>query len=157
MKSLVSNDCLPVFHLPTETMKPTPEKPMSIEAAAAALKFDRRTIRVAIKAAVEIDKFEPVAASPQGHPLFPLADYCEAMELHHIRLAEPDLRRWCPRLAADEERALAMPCPRCGGKHQETPILPMPGRTYPPALIKWFEANGFPARYMEAGPDHVNC
>lgn len=135
-------------------MKTKPQKPLSIERAAEALDFDRRTVRVAIRAAMKIDKFEPVAHSPQGHALFTLADYCEAMELHHIRLAPPDLRRTCERMQADEERALAMPCPRCGGHHQETPIRPMPGRAYPPAILEWFKANGFPFRYEEAGPDH---
>lgn len=154
MNQLVLKQKIPESRLPTQAMKTTTEKPISIEAAAAALKFDRRTIRLAIKSAVKIDHFEPVAVSPQGHPLFMLADFCEAMELHHIRLAPPDLRRSCPRMEADHERALALPCPRCNRHHQEAPILPMPGRTYPPELAAWFKEHGFPTRYEEAGPDH---
>ena len=136
------------------TAKPKTEKPISTERAAEILGFDRRTVRTAIRGAIKHDFFEAVAVSPQGHPLFMLADFCEAMELHHISLAPPDLRRRCERMAADHDRALAMTCPRCGGHHREQAIAHMPGRTYPPELAAWFEKHGFPARYAEAGPDN---
>lgn len=103
---------------------------------------------------MKLDHFEPVAVSPQGYPLFTLADFCEAVELHHIRLAPPDLRRSCPRMEADHARALAMPCPRCNSSHHEIPMMPMPGRTYQPEMVEYFKQHGFPARYDEAGPDH---
>jgi hypothetical protein len=140
-------------------MKTTPTKtPQSIDAAARHLRCDRRTLTAALREAGELDFILPAdQAGVRESPRWKLCDACEALELWRVRQAPPDTRRWCERRAADEARALAMPCPRCGGMHHDTPILPMPGKQDTPEIMAWFESHGFPMHYPEAGPPHAFC
>lgn len=140
------------------TKTPSPETPLSIDAAARALHCDRRTLTAALRQAGELDFILPTDhAGVRETPRWKLRDGCEALELWRIRQAPPDMRRWCERRAADEARALELPCPRCGGHHEETPILPLHGKPDAPEIVAWYERHGFPVAYPEAGPRHALC
>jgi hypothetical protein len=46
-------------------------------------------------------------------------------------------------MANDHARALALDCPRCGGRHVEAPILPLRGKQDTPEIVAWFTKHGF--------------
>lgn len=140
---------------PPQAMTSPNSTPLSIDRAARELDIDRRRVASAMEDAQRLDFIAPVDLNgTRGTPRWTLAQCCEAVEMLEIRRSKHDRRRWCERLAADLERALAMPCPRCAGLHEEMPIMPLPGRTFPPAIADWHRENNFPERYPEAGPDH---
>lgn len=141
-------------------MKTSPKKPapLSIDAAARRLQADRRTLTAALQRSAEIDYILPAdSEGVRGTPRWYLHDACEALELWRIRRAPADNRPWCERRAADFEIALAMDCPRCGGRHFEMPILPMPGKQDTPEIVAWYERHGFAMHYPEAGRPHAFC
>lgn len=125
-------------------MKTTPETPLSIDAAARALKCDRRTLTAALRRSGEIDFILPADhAGVRETPRWKLSDACESLELWRIRQAPPIEEPWSQAASDEHERALALPCPRCGGRHVETPILPLRGKPDSPEILEWFRKHGF--------------
>jgi hypothetical protein len=127
-------------------MKKTPkaESPLSIDAAARALGCDRRTLTAALRRSGEIDFILPAdKRGVRGAPRWKLSDACEALELWKVRQAPPIEAPWTEKGAADHEHALAMPCPRCGGRHVELPILPLRGKPDSPEILAWYRQHDF--------------
>jgi hypothetical protein len=141
----------------TEKQTKTTTAPLSIDKAAQILKTDRRTLTQALQQAEQLDFITPHDfRGVRGCARYLLPDACEALELWRVRQAPLDMRRHCERMGNDYARALSMPCPRCGGLHQEMPILPLHGKRDTPELVAWFNAHGFPLEYPEAGPPHTH-
>jgi hypothetical protein len=132
--------------------RPDPLTPLSIDAGARLLGCDRRTLKNALRANPEIEPADREGV--RNSPRWRIVDHCEALEIFRICQAPADRRRYCERYAADLERALALPCPRCGGNHPDMPIMPLPGKSETPEILRWFAEHSFPERYPEGGPDH---
>lgn len=104
-------------------------KPLGIEALAALLDVDRRTLARALTTSARLDFITHAdTEGVRGAKRWLLRDACESLQLHHERMAPPDPRQWSEALAKEHEAALARPCPRCGGRHVEAPLLPITWR-----------------------------
>ncbi len=110
-----------------KTDHPANKIPLALDTLAARLGCDRRTLSRALETSARLDFIEPAdREGVRGSRRWTLADACEALQLHQIRMAPPDNRPWSEAIAREDAEALARPCPRCGGFHVEAPLLPLP-------------------------------
>lgn len=110
-----------------KTPPPANTEPLALDTLAARLGCDRRTLQRALESSARIDLIFPAdREGVRGSRRWTLADACEALYLHQVRMAPDDHRPWTEAHGREHEAALAAPCKRCGGFHVEAPILPLP-------------------------------
>ncbi len=98
--------------------------PLSIEAAARKLGCDRRTLDRALRESARVDFIFPQdRKGVRGTPRWSLRDACESLAIHAVRMGPADERPYSEAFEQALAEALSKPCPRCGGRHVELPII----------------------------------